>query len=40
MFVSAWKNEVKILVEWDDLQRPYLLATTMAKLLEKLQRVC
>ena len=40
MFVSAWKNEVKMLVEWDDLQRPYLLATTMAKLLEKLQRVC
>lgn len=40
MFVSAWRNEVKMLVEWDDLQRPYLLATTMAKLLEKLQRVC
>jgi hypothetical protein len=40
MFVSAWKNEVKMMVEWDDLQRPYLLATTMAKLLEKLQRVC
>ncbi len=40
MFVSAWKNEAKTLVEWDDLQRPYLLATTMAKLLEKLQRVC
>ena len=40
IFVSAWKNEVKMLVEWDDLQRPYLLATNMAKLLEKLQRVC
>jgi hypothetical protein len=40
MFVSAWKNEVKMMVEWDDLQRPYLLATNIAKLLEKLQRVC
>ena len=40
MFVSAWKNEAKTLVEWDDLQRPYLLATNIAKLLEKLQRVC
>jgi hypothetical protein len=40
MFVSSWKNEVKTLVEWDELRRPYLLATIMAKLLEKLKRVC
>ena len=40
IFVKGYATRVKTLVEWDDLQRPFLLATTMAKLLEKLQRVC
>jgi hypothetical protein len=40
MFVSVFANEVNTLVEWDELQRPYLLATIMAKLLEKLKRIC
>jgi hypothetical protein len=40
MFVSAFANEVNTLVEWDELRRPYLLATIIAKLLEKLKRIC
>ena len=40
MFVSVFANEVNTMVEWDELRRPYLLATIMAKLLEKLKRIC
>ena len=40
IFIMGYALLAEKLVEWDELQRPHLLATIVAKLLEKLQRVC
>ena len=40
IFIMGYALVAEKLVEWDDLQRPHLLATIVAKLLDKLQRVC
>ena len=40
MFISFLASEVRTMVEWDELQRPHLLATIVAKLLDKLKRIC
>jgi hypothetical protein len=40
IFIMGYALVVEKLVKWDELQRPHLLATIVAKLLDKLQRVC
>jgi hypothetical protein len=40
MFVPFQSNEVTTFVDMYDLEKPYLLATVIAGLLEKLQKVC
>ena len=40
IFVKGYVTRVKKLVDMYDLEQPYLLATIVAGLLEKLQRVC
>ena len=40
IFVKGYETRVKKLVDMYDLEKPYLLATIIAGLLEKLQKVC
>lgn len=40
IFIKGYATRVKKLVDMYDLEKPYLLATIIAGLLEKLQRVC
>ena len=40
IFVKGYATRVKKLVDMYDLEKPFLLATIIAGLLEKLQKVC
>jgi len=40
IFIKGYATRAKKLVDMYDLEKPYLLATIIAGLLEKLQRVC
>lgn len=40
IFVMFHANTIQKMVELDELQKPHQLATIVAKLLDKLQRIC
>jgi hypothetical protein len=40
LFIIGYATRVKMMVDIDDLQMPYLLASQVTELIHKLQRIC